>query len=133
MLTPPLSLGSKQGKTKLPKNFLIPVVPPPRTMSKNKSFFHGFRKSFIVYKNIFKILLFSNCYSQGPGILRLCLLPLCVTFHMSCVDCHMSTHVSYVTPTPKLVKLRSGNFDSMFTTHCVSHVTFHVSSVMCHM
>ena len=60
---------------------------------------------------------------------------MCDTLHMSCVNsiCHITCQVLHDIFSPKLVKLGSRNFETMFTTPCVSRVTCHMSHVTCHM
>ena len=71
----------------------------------------------------------------------------CVTCHKAHVTCHMlhvTCHMSHVTCpmshanlwniiTPKPLKLGTWHFETMFTTHCVSRVIYHMSHVTCHM
>jgi len=54
-----------------------------------------------------------------------------VTCRMSHVTCHMSNLQNIVTLKP--IELGAWNFETMFTTPSVSHVTRHMSRVTCHM
>ena len=73
---------------------------------------------------------------KGNAILLMTPKADCAVRHMSYVTCHMSCntgHLSHDIITPKLLELGTWNFETVFTTPCVSWVTCHVSQVMCHM